>query len=159
MKPSFYAVSQAYPRKPEYQKAQLFHMIGWDDLINNGNYDNTCAIRVNIALASAGMLIPGRMRIKAGKLKGRSIEPGQGRLAHLLTRPSMLGAPEIFRGNNEARKGIGSRKGVIAFWNLYSTPTNGQGHIDLVSPAEGGFNLCAGACYFDAKEIWFWPLK
>lgn len=156
MKPSFGVLWASYPRKPVYDQVKLFNEIGWADKIGNGNFENTCAIRVSVALNKAGISIPGRLAAEGGKLKGRRIETSSKILANILKRK--WGNPEVYKGNNEARRGLGQRTGVIAFFHLHG-PTDSQGHIDLVTPGNGGFNECAGACYFDAVEIWFWPLK
>jgi Type VI secretion system (T6SS), amidase effector protein 4 len=159
MRPHFNLVSNGYPRKPPYDTDDLMRLIGWDDLVGNGNYANTCAIRVSIALIAGGMSIPGRMRIKAGPHKGKLIEPGQAALSHMLAKRSMLGEPEKFFGNNEAHNGIGARSGVVSFWRLHPSWANDtQGHIDIVSPLNG-YLRCAGSCYFDAAHVWFWPLQ
>lgn len=160
MKPKFQAVAAAYPSKIPYDRGTLFQMLGWDDLIANDTYANTCAIRVSVGLAGAGMSIPGRMKIKQGPHKGKLVEPGQARLSNLLARKSMLGAPEKFKGSRGAAKGIGSRSGVVSFWRIHPTSVGDtQGHIDLVSPGDRGFLVCRGQCYFDAMEVWFWPLR
>jgi hypothetical protein len=159
MRPSLHAVDAGYPRKPKYDRAELFRSIGWEDLINNGNYENTCAIRVSIALISAHMRIPGRMSIKKGALKGALIEPGQGALSHILTKRRYLGTPEKFKGESAARKGIGSRGGIVSFWNIHPYMTATQGHIDVVSMYGNDYLSCAGTCYFSASEVWFWALK
>ncbi|WP_426176646.1 T6SS effector amidase Tae4 family protein [Massilia sp. TWR1-2-2] len=160
MKPRFAAVAAGYPTSPPHDTAALFSIIGWEDLVTNGNYENTCAIRVSIALASAGVRIPGRMSIRKGTLKGRLIEPGQARLSMILARRNMLGAPEKFKGSPAAERGIGMRCGIVSFWRLYPTRVgDNQGHIDVVSPNEYNFLTCKGHCYFGAAEIWFWPLR
>lgn len=159
MRPRYAAVAAGYPTRPPLDTATLFRTIGWDDLVDNGNYENTCTIRVSIALASAGFRIPGRMSIRKGPLKGRLIEPGQARLSQILARRNMLGAPEKFRGSPAAEKGIGLRRGIVSFWRLYPTRVGDwQGHIDVVSPNEYSFLECKGHCYFGAAEVWFWPL-
>lgn len=159
MVPKFLAVSDAYPTKVPYDRAKLFELIGWDDLVANSNYENTCAIRVSIGLLGAGMTIPGRMKINKGNLKGKLIEPGQARLSNILARKSMLGAPEKFKGGTAAEKAIGMRRGIVSFWRIHPTWVgDNQGHIDLVSPGGRGFLACRGQCFFDAMEVWFWPL-
>jgi Type VI secretion system (T6SS), amidase effector protein 4 len=160
MRPIFSEVFAGYPKKDNYPGSEVLRLIGWDDLINNGNYTNTCAIRVSIALVSAHMSIPGRMSIKKGSLKGSLIEPGQAKLSRMLARPHLLGAPEKFRtGNNSTQAAIGVRSGVLSFWRLHPEwVSDSQGHIDIVSP-QNGYLQCASDCYFGAAEIWFWPLK
>lgn len=160
MKPSFAAVSKGYPRRKDYPQDEVLRLIGWDDLVNNGNYANTCAIRISIALVSAGMSIPGRMSIKKGPHKGRLIEPGQAALSNILVSRLMLGAPEKFKGSSAAQSGVGNRSGIISFWRIHPTWVgDNQGHIDIVSPHEGGYLACDGGCHFGSAEVWFWPLK
>lgn len=159
-RPPYAVLDKAYPRKPKYDWVELFHSIGWDNLVGNMDYYNTCAIRVSIALLSAGYQFPGRMKIKAGPLKGKMIEPGQRALSDILAHPSRLGAPEKYKTEAAAKAGIGQRKGIISFFHIDATnPRSNLGHIDLVGPDRGGFLTCAGMCYFSpAREIWFWPL-
>jgi hypothetical protein len=93
-------------------------------------------------------------------LKGRLIEPGQARLSRILAQRNMLGVPEKFKGSEAARRGIGQRRGVVSFWRIHPTwRGDTQGHIDVVSPNVYRFLDCKGECYFDASEVWFWPLK
>jgi hypothetical protein len=109
---------------------------------------------MSVALAGARVPIHGRLTIKSGPLKGRSVEPGQGKLSQILRRK--WGAPEVYRSEAEARRGIGVRRGVVSFFSIDGSP---QGHIDLVRPDEYGFQECAMSCYFGSREYWFWPLK
>ena len=156
MKPAFTMLRAHYPKSQT--RETLFHEIGWDDLSNNPAYFDTCAIRMSVGLLGAGVTLPGaRMLAKAGDLKGRRIEPGQAKLSSILTR--LWGRPEAYRDEKAARAGIGKRFGVVSFFRIrqLGIPTAG-GHIDLVFPGPGSFQECARACYFDAAEVWFWPL-
>lgn len=159
MKPFFYVLSKNYPSKHDVTKEALFKEIGWDDLINNGNYADTCAIRVSVALIKSGIFIAGRMAIKKGPHKGKLIEPGQGNLSHLLARASQFGEPEKYKGGAAGEQGIGTRQGIVSFWRLHPEYGDRQGHIDIVSPALGGVLRCGGACYWGSGEVWFWPLR
>jgi hypothetical protein len=159
-RPLYAMMDNAYPRKSQgYDWAKLFNTIGWDDLVGNNAYYNTCAIRVSIALLSAGYRFPGRMKIKAGPLKGKMIEPGQRALSDILAHKDRLGQPEKFKTQDAAETGIGRRHGIVSFFRIdYANPNSNLGHIDLVGPERGGL-ACAGMCYFfPAREIWFWPL-
>lgn len=73
------------------------------------------------------------------------IEPGQARLSMILSRPTMLGAPEKLSGGPAIGEG-----------GIYE-----GGHIDIVSPLFGraGALACGTDCYWTSKEVWFWPLK
>ena len=153
MKPNYQILRQGYPLRSELQKEALYESLGWSDLIKHPGYADTCAIRMSVALAGAGIAIPGSLTIKSGVLKGKVVEPGQRRLSNVLKR--MWGQPEVFKSEDAARTGIGNKSGVVSFFRIDGTA---QGHIDLVEPVGNGFHKCAMACYFQASEIWFWPL-
>lgn len=147
-----------YPRKREVDRETLFRQLGWDDLIKNPAYENTCAIRVSLALIRSSVTIPGgRIPIKADPHKGKKIEPGQAKLSAILSRPSMLGEPEKYSGPESVMK-IGSRSGIVSFFRLTPGLYEG-GHIDIVSPMLGGVSACGTSCYWSSAEAWFWPLK
>jgi hypothetical protein len=155
--PPFAMLMDRYP-KSEIREV-LYKQIGWDDVVNHPAYQDTCAIRMSIALASVGVPIFGtNMKIKAGPLKGQRIETGQGRLSHALKQ--LWGQPEVYKSETAANEGIGTRRGVVSFFRIRTLgiPTNG-GHIDLVYPAGNGFRRCARSCFFDSAAVWFWPLQ
>lgn len=157
MKPPFMVLMARYPKSELRQ--ELYKQIGWDDVVNHPAFQDTCAIRMSIALAGAGVPIFGsNMRIKAGPLKDRPIETGQGRLSQALKR--LWGQPEVYNSETAAEQGIGQRRGVVSFFRIRNlgVQTNG-GHIDLVYPAGNGFRKCARSCFFDSAEVWFWPLQ
>lgn len=157
MKPAFVFVKELYPTKESLPREPLLTSIGWTDVLTNPAFSDTCAVRMSIALVGAGVALPGaRMTVNAGPLKGKRIEPGQGKLSTILK--VLWGKPEVFRSENAARDGIGKRSGVVSFFRIHGGPTDG-GHIDLVWPTLTRFSDCAMQCYFEAREIWFWPLK
>lgn len=152
MKPSYQEVVTHYPRSQE--RADLYASLGWSDIANHEAYKDTCAIRMSYALLRANVMLPGAtMKVKAGEVAGRFIEHRQGTLSRILRR--IWGAPEIYKSEDAARKGIGTRRGVVSFFRIEGG--NG-GHIDLVEIGANGFPACARSCYFTAKTIWFWPL-
>lgn len=135
----------------------LYEEVGRSDLNANPSFYDTCAVRMSVALLRAGVKLPGaRMVAKEGRLKGKRIEPGQGKLSRILKR--IWGAPEVYRDEKAARDGIGRRRGVASFFRIHGTPNSG-GHIDLVHSTGNGFHECARTCFFGSMEIWFWPLK
>lgn len=75
-------------------RAALFDEIGWSDLEGKPQWENTCAIRISLALIKSGINVPGRIAIKAGPYKGKLIEPGQARLSKIISQRSYFGAPE-----------------------------------------------------------------
>lgn len=150
-KPSFAVLSKAYPRRQEYMRELLYDEMGWPDLKTHPGFMDTCAIRMSIALNGANVSVLGDLKIKAGKLKGRRVEPRQAALSRWLKQ--RWGAPEVFRTPDEARRQIGNRTGVVSFWGIGGSA---QGHIDIVEPVGNGFHRCAMDCYFQSREIWFW---
>ena len=157
-KPPFAALYSNYSSNKKIAKDALFKEIGWNDLINDQTYDNTCAVRVSLALIKAGIPLRGRIKIKVGPNKGALIEPGQQKLAELLASDAYFWKPEKLSAKNAGAK-IGSRQGIIAFMRIPGYHNGRGGHIDLVSVSAGGYYACASDCYWNASEIWFWKLK
>lgn len=153
MRPALLSLMMHYPAN--IKREDLFVDIGWNDLIKNKAYDDTCAIRMSYGLLRAGMSLPGaRMKVKAGVLKGKYIEPGQAKLSSILLQ--QWGAPEVYAGESAARDGVGARTGLVSFFRIGGA--NG-GHIDLVVHKPGGsFQDCARICFWSSATIWFWPL-
>jgi hypothetical protein len=158
MKPPFLELKTNFPGESAVSKTELFQEIGWDDLMSKEEYQNTCAIRMSVALIKSGIDIPGRMAINKGPWKGRWIEPGQARLAHMLASPPLFGDPEKF-SRNTVEDGIGQRHGLIVFWNIPGYLNGHGGHIDIISSSSGKIKQCGSGCYFDSSEFWFWELS
>jgi len=136
--------------------ASVYREIGYDmDQLKrqNAGYENTCAVRMSLALLKSGTGITGRLKIKEGPLKGRFVESGAKLLADQLVQRGVLGYPQILTADNVQAK-IQGKRGVIFFWKMASYS---GGHIDLVESTNAA-SVCSSACYFDSKEIWFWPL-
>ena len=157
MKPVFTNLRSNFSSARLVKQSELFAELGWTDLTDNPAYENTCAIRMSLALIKCGITIPGRMRIKAGAYKGKLIEPGQAKLARILSRPSLLGKPEKFT-MAQAEAGIGNRQGIVSFFDVNPMVQTRQGHIDIVHSAVG-VRTCATSCFWLSKELWFWQLK
>ena len=156
MKPTFRILRDNFHSALTVRREILFEEIGWDALADNPAFKDTCAIRMSLALIKCGMTIPGRMPIQAGPHKGKLIEPGQVKLSLILARPSFLGKPEEFRTAN-AETGIGTRSGIVSFYEIDPAANVRSGHIDLVSP-HNNFRRCATSCYWTSRKVWFWPL-
>lgn len=139
--------------RPDFvSRNDLFMEIGWEEFLDNPNYENTCAIRFSLALAKSGRPVGrGSHRILKGPHEGKRIEVNMRNLAYLLRTPEWLGNPEVLGAENPSN-GIRGRQGIIAFHGIPRFP--GSGHIDLVDAASN----CASDCYFTARENWFWPL-
>lgn len=157
MKPTFATLSNNYSSNRTVSLEALYKEIGWDDLIENSAYANTCAIRVNLALIKSGINVRGRMAIKKGPHKGKLIEPGQAKLSAVLAEIPLFGVPEKFK-SADAEKGIGHRRGIVSFWRIPGYLNDRGGHIDLVSPTLGGIQICGSSCFWNSQEVWFWEL-
>ncbi|AQT62082.1 T6SS effector amidase Tae4 family protein [Cellvibrio sp. PSBB023] len=163
MKPIYQALKKHHhssePSNSNYLSgAAIYKEIGYDIdslLKQNAGYANTCATRMSLALIKAGVNFQGRLRIKSGAYKGRTIETGAKLLADQLMQPGIFGKPEIFTDTSTAPNKIGTKKGVIFFWKI--TGYDG-GHIDLIE-SNNKVQMCNSHCYFNCKEIWFWELS
>lgn len=158
LKISFSTLQSKYPRRVTVPTNELYASIGLPHLAKDMNWDNTCAVRVSLALIGAGVQVPGHMTIKAGPYKGRTFQPGQSKLSKYLAQPWVLGVPEKFRASRDALLGVRGRSGIISFFNNGGA-SDPQGHIDIVSPDDFNDPTCGNACYWSAVEIWFCPLK
>lgn len=160
----FAALRMHFPDVLNVGKAELFRWIGHPENIADTNFDNTCAVRLSLALLGTGFSNPGTYHVLDGKYKGRTIETRQRILSNWLVQH--LAVPEKYAGGSAAKDGIGTRHGIISFFKLHG-PTDNQGHIDIVMPDRWGYFRCGFenedaqiyACYWDAVEVWFWPLK
>jgi hypothetical protein len=145
-----------YPDPFNVPAEELWQWVGHPEYGRNAHWRNTCAIRMSLALAGAGIYVPGAYLIAAaGKYKGRRIEIKQEILAAHLSR--VWGEPEKFP-TAIIRESIGDRRGVIRFVGLWG-PYDPQGHIDLVACDRYHQLACEGGhVYWHAVEVWFWPL-
>lgn len=142
--------------KPNFVSPQdLFAEIGWEEFLNNPLYENTCALRISLALVKSGFKIaPRSHNILKGDHAGKGVQVSMRRLADLLATPAYLGKPEEYT-EQTAKPGIGARKGVVAFNEVRGYA--GGGHIDLVTGAADAAQ-CASRCFYESRSIWFWPL-
>lgn len=162
MKPTFETLKSNYYSSNELLSnylsgADLYAEMGLDheELIKqNPAYINTCAARVSLALLKSNVAFVGRLMVKSGKYAGKKIETGAKLLADQLKRSDVLGMPEIYAPTNFIQK-IKGRKGVVLFWKISGY---GGGHIDLIDSSTANA-VCSSGCYYQSKEIWFWPLK
>lgn len=157
MRPLFAVLSAAFPRKSTVSPAHLYKGIGHPEYVTDGRMTNTCAVRLSVALVAAGIAIrPGNITVLAGAHKGWRLESGQARLSKFLLH--QWGEPERYGSGPDAKRGVGTRRGVISFYHIYGTAEQ-QGHIDLASPDRWGEAECADGCYWQSREVWFWALN
>ena len=130
MKVPFAKLRMHFPDTDSVGSDELFQWIGYPDNIANIDFANTCAIRMSLALLGAGFPNSGAYPVKAGKYKGRMIETKQRKLSTFLVK--QLGEPEKFDSGPAAEKSIGTRHGIISFFQQHA-PADNQGHIAIVS--------------------------
>lgn len=136
-------------------REDVYEEIGYsfDDLYKqNPNYENTCAVRMSLALLKSNIPFAGRLKIKSGKYAGKSVETGAKLLADQLCLGAAFGKPEIFKPAETFSKV--SRKGVVFFSRIAGY---GGGHIDLIESNTMG-QVCHTQCHIACKEVWFWQL-
>ncbi len=161
MKPSYATLKRNHYTSDKFKSGyvsgeDLYSEIGYDQtklIKQNGGYVNTCATRMSLALIKSGVPIHGRLRIKDGKYKGRTVEPGAKLLADQLAMPHALGKPQIFKAADAPAK-LEGKKGIVFFWKMGDYA---GGHIDVIETTNG-MHICNSACYFSSREVWFWPL-
>lgn len=153
-----------YPKPDRESRADLFRSLGWDDLIDNKAYDNTCAIRMSVCLLRCGFSIPhGDLTILKGMLKGKRVKIRFDKLAvHLKAK---WGKPEVIQNpTEELLRARGN--GVVVFFKLSG---GYPGHIDLLQVTRSSYRFlwwtwtsvssqCGSHCY-DCAECWYWPAK
>jgi Type VI secretion system (T6SS), amidase effector protein 4 len=118
------------------------------------SYENTCAVRMSLALLKSSVPFTGRLKIKDGKFKGKRIEPGAKRLADELANPRAFGKPTWFSDPLKAEAKVKGNKGLIFFHKIVGY---GGGHIDCIDWTTEQ-SICHSNCYFNCKETWFWKL-
>lgn len=151
-----------YPTPAKEPIDTLYRSLGWDDLIGDPNYENTCAIRMSICLLRSGLSIPtGELKIWKGPLKGKFVKIRYDDLAKHLK--AAWGNPQVLsRPTKEVLESKGD--GVIAFFGL---PSGYPGHIDLFDVTKTNHSLlfwrwsqtssvCGTNCYFGSREAWYW---
>lgn len=162
MKPSFAILKSNYYSSNELQNnyvsgADLYAEMGIDHealIKQNPAYVNTCAARVSLALLKSNVPFTGRLTVRTGKFAAKKIETGAKLLADQLKRSDVFGMPEIYTPTSFLQK-IKGRKGVVLFWKISGY---GGGHIDLIDSSTANA-VCSSGCYYQSKEIWFWPLN
>ncbi|MDR3214110.1 MAG: type VI secretion system amidase effector protein Tae4 [Azoarcus sp.] len=162
MKPVFSTLKKNHyssdENSPDYKgKTDVYNEIGYDFgklVAQNGQYGNTCAVRMSLALLKSNVNFGhpiSRLVIKSGPYKGRFVGTGAKTLADALASPTVLGKPLT---GEKAKDAIETKRGIVLFydWPGYSR----GGHIDLIEPG----SICHSSCFFKEglKELWFWPL-
>ncbi|WP_312119413.1 T6SS effector amidase Tae4 family protein [Kosakonia cowanii] len=137
----------------------LFSEIGYDfkALLRQGDqYENTCAVRMSLALLKCNIEFSGRFTIRKGPLKGKRFEMGAKLLADQLNKPHIFGSAEIYTDKVEGGRALLKRRGVVFFNRIDGY---GGGHIDMLEPLTSNSFICNSNCFPHCKEIWFWELN
>jgi hypothetical protein len=154
---SYALLRKNYPTHAQFDGAALYASIGHPAKGKDLSWQNTCAIRVSLALLGAHIPVgPGYMTVQAGPHKGKRIESRQKVLSEFLRQ--RLGQPEVYKDGYQAWSKIRPRRGIVSFMGIYGNGST-QGHIDLIEPAEMDDLQCATSCYWSSAEVWFWPLR
>src|SRR5438874_1386197 len=111
MKVPYAALRMHFPDTDSISREELYQWIGYPENAANPAFYNTCAIRMSLALLGAGYPDTGPYPVKAGKYKGRAIEPNQHRLSTWAVRH--IGTPEKYASGQEAERAIAARHGVV----------------------------------------------
>lgn len=164
-RPVYAALAAAYPRHPKegiahsgIDQAGLYDSIGHHEFAQDLRMQNTCAMRVSMALLAVGIHpAPGNLTVVAGRFAGLRIETNQRALSNFLKQ--RLGAPEVYKSGYDAWSKIRPRHGIVSFFHLHGGEWDPQGHIDLVEPTTMSDLQCLSSCYWSSMEVWFWPLK
>ncbi|MBL9043885.1 MAG: hypothetical protein JNM83_19890 [Myxococcales bacterium] len=161
--PTFDSLWTNYSSNKDVTREALYKELGWDSLINNPSYENTCAVRVHLAFIKAKTDLTGRIKILKGPYKGKFIEPGQAALSNLLAAKNALGAPVKIRTEELIKDStpIWSKTGIISFMGIPGYNNGRGGHIDLLKTGRdvSGNFLCGSDCYWGSKEVWFWEVN
>ena len=66
MRPLYAVLRHYYPTRDQYPRSRLLDLLGWNDLLDNHAFDDTCAMRMSAALALSGVELAGA-RMKGGE--------------------------------------------------------------------------------------------
>lgn len=94
-------------------RSTLFSEIGYSEselLKANPGYQNTCAIRMSLALLKCNVSFQGRLLVKTGDYKGKKIEPGAKLLADQLYQSNVFGKAEIYTDIRKAGQELKKEK-------------------------------------------------
>ena len=125
---SFAALKNAYPTA---QRSDLYRSLGgqWPDLIDDPNYQNTCAVRLSIALKAGGVSIPADLR-EAIDGQGSPLVIKVRTMERLLTR--LLGQSDWGMSKQPGvpvqASDLPPRSGIVVYHRDWSDST---GHFDL----------------------------
>jgi hypothetical protein len=154
-RPTIGEFQKHYPSTDEMDRISLFKSIGWDRLLDNPAFNDTCAIRGSIGLIGCKVPLKGRVQILAGDHKGKWIEPGQHKLTIWLAH--YWGQPDEKLATKDLRK-LEGRHGIISHFNINPESPIAQGHFDVLDATPTELRRCASHCFWTAAETWFWEL-
>ena len=78
MKPTYAEILSNFPSVEGTDRTTLFNQMGWSEFLERRGYQNTCAIRMSIALQKSGIDLPhGGHRFLDGELNGKRLEVRQ----------------------------------------------------------------------------------
>ena len=133
----------------------FFKEMGWDALIGDANYENTCAMRTSVCLVRCGMTFPtGEIKILKGTHKGKRVKIRWKELEAVLTKE--WGAPTAVTPTTA--EGCKKYQGVVVFEKLPADDNGNQypGHIDVL---DGPNKECLYNAYFGSDKIRIFEAK
>ncbi|MFK0380196.1 T6SS effector amidase Tae4 family protein [Pandoraea sp. NPDC090278] len=158
---SFNDLWAAYPQ-PDHgngadarlSRLSLFRQIGWEGRVDLPAFENTCAVRMSIALIACGVNVDGNDLILAGQYKGAKVETNRLRLSERLKGASYLGAPRAISAfSSGAHIEIHwNERGIVSFDHMIHYD---GGHIDLMRNGDLPFAYASG----DISRIWRAPIR
>ena len=94
-------------------------------MIGNPNYENTCAIRMSICLATSGQPVRSSQGMKAlaGRVRGHPIEVRQDTVSRSL---EQLSGPPLKVSARDAEAKIYGRDGVVSFFGIAGDNVGGR---------------------------------
>ncbi|MCG8056932.1 MAG: type VI secretion system amidase effector protein Tae4 [Candidatus Thiodiazotropha endolucinida] len=160
MKPNYKKISNTYPSTET--KKELFKLLGnnWDPLVNNEQYDNTCAIRISYAFNLMGIPVPEYLGREDGYHKDSN---GKNIMIKVLTAEKFL--KSIYGDTNWGMsKKVGSvfefseipnQTGILIYKAEF---TNADGHVDVWNGNKCSYH-CPALDVSDAFDIGLWYIN
>lgn len=157
MSASFASLNNSYRSYNRLDTSALYESLGWGDLVDRPEWQNTCAVRMHLALLDANVQVPGRFPVLKGTHAGSRIEVSQQRLAEKIERSGRFGSARVYSREEFLRKDgykdVAGQTGIVSFQRMPGYP---GGHIDLLD-ARSDWN-CLRQCYFNSGQIHFWQV-
>jgi len=148
-------ISSAHRRYAALGKQELFAELGWAGREASSGSHRSSALLLSLALASAGVSLPGRFLVSGGNLSGKMIETSASRLIECLKSRHL--PPESIAFENcleNAADQLFGRRGIVAFIRDASL----SGALIALIDGHNAYLACLAAQTLQPLEVIFWPL-